>query len=68
MGWGQGVSVPCTERRPMAAGQGHGWARPWRRGLPSASGPEAGRLNQADLIATGRELTALIALHHHPAT
>ena len=31
-------------------------------------GAEAGGLNQAHLIATGGEFTALIALHHDAAT
>ena len=32
------------------------------------SGPETGRLNQAHLIATGREFTTLIALHNNATT
>ena len=30
------------------------------------SGPETGRLDQPHLVTTGRELTTLVALNHHP--
>ncbi len=32
------------------------------------SGAEAGRFDQAHLVAPGSELPSLIALNHHPAT
>ena len=38
------------------------------RGTIDASGAETGGFNQANLVATGRELTTLVALHDHTTT
>ena len=42
--------------------------RDWGEKKQWGSGAEARGFNQSDLIAPGREFTALVALDHHPAT
>lgn len=53
------ASAVLVRRRPGGAASALG------RGTINASGAETGGFNQADLVATGRELTALVALHDH---
>ena len=40
----------------------------WENSEQAESGAEAGRFNQTNLITTGSELTALVALHDHTTT